>query len=190
MKTEAKKDLIERLEIELDRQINLVVFKFQNLSDEQLNKAGAKGGWSIAQNLEHLNLYFDYYIPAIEDALNKAKEDSGSRVFRSGWLGGYFTNSMDYKKGGKMKAFKDYVPDSTLNSTEVIQKFIQNEEVFLQLLRRAGMYNMSKVRLPISLTKWITMRLGDVFQFVLKHNERHLVQAEVRLEEWKEQFVK
>lgn len=181
MKSEARKDLIKRLDVELDRQINVVVEQFQNLSDEELNRGGENSGWSIAQNLEHLNMYFDYYLPAIKKALENAEPDSKSGQFRSGWLGKYFSDSMDYRNQKKIKAFKDYIPANHLDSSEVIQKFIQNEEELLQLVRKSSDYNLTKIRVAISLTKWITMRLGDVFQFVILHNERHLVQAQSRL---------
>ncbi len=183
MKSENRQDLLNRLEEELDRQINLVVEKFQNLSDQKLNKPGENGGWSIAQNLQHLNLYFDYYNPAITVALDNAKTDEKATVFKSGWLGSYFTNMMDYRTNKKVKAFKEYIPDQNLDATVVVQRFIQNEEELLQLLRKAKSYNLTKIRVAISLTQWITMRLGDVFQFVILHNERHLVQAESRLSE-------
>jgi len=178
MKTETRKDLIHRLENELDRQINIVVQEFQNMSDEELNRPAADGGWSIAQNLEHLNKYFDYYNPAIKRALEMAKEDPAAELFRSGWLGRYSTNSMDYRNDNKVKAFKEYIPPAKLDSAKVVYTFIENEEELLQLLRKAKSYNLTKVRLPISLTKWITLRLGDIFQFVIMHNERHIVQAQ------------
>ena len=181
MKSEARIELIDRLEAELDRQINIIVREFQNLSDEELNRVGENEGWSIAQNLEHLNLYFDYYNPAIRDALNSSKQDLSAEQFKSGWLGNYFTQSMDYRTQKKVKAFKDYIPSAKLNSAKVVQTFIQNEEELLQLIRRAKSYNLTKIRVAISLTKWIKMRLGDVFQFVIMHNERHVVQAQNRL---------
>lgn len=181
MKSEGRNELIERLEVELDRQIDVVVKQFQNLSDEKLNRGGENGGWSIAQNLEHLNLYFNYYNPAISRALNTANEDLDAKQFRSGWLGNYFSRSMDYRTNKKVKAFKDYIPSKQLNAAKVVQTFIQNQEELLQLLRKSKSYNLTKVRLAISLTRWITMRLGDVFQFVILHNERHIVQAQSRL---------
>lgn len=180
MRKEERAALIERLEVELDKQINSVVRTFQNLSEEDLNRQGENGGWSIAQNLKHLNLYFEYYIPAIRRSLQNAIEDPGATIFHSGWLGNYFTRSMDYRTSKKIKAFKDYIPEENLNAGKVIREFIQNEEDLLHLLRQSRKFNLTKIRLPISLTKWITMRLGDVFQFVIMHNERHLIQAESR----------
>lgn len=181
MISEKRNELIDRLEKELDRQINVVVEQFQNLSNEELNRMGENGGWSIAQNLEHLNLYFDYYNPTIQRALETSKEDLAANKFKSGWLGGYFTKSMDYRNNKKIKAFKNYIPKEKLDAAKVVNSFIQNEEEFLQLLRKARSYNLTKIRLAISLTKWISMGLGDVFQFVILHNERHIVQGQSRL---------
>jgi hypothetical protein len=182
MKKVLRNELIESLENEVDRQLNVVVNQFQNLSKDQLNRSENNGGWGIVQNLEHLNLYFNYYNPAIIKALDNAEEDIAAGVFKSGWLGNYFSNAMDYRNNKKIKAFKDYIPSKTLNPHKVVIDFIQNEEDFLKLIRRANNYNLTKIRLSISLTKWVTMRLGDVFQFVTLHNERHIVQAQSRLQ--------
>ena len=181
MKKESRKALLDRLEEELDRQINIVVDQFQNMNQDELNRQGEEGGWSIAQNLQHLNLYFEYYNPAIKNALGLAAKDLNAETFKSGWLGIYFTGSMDYRKGNKIKAFKDYIPNPGLDADDVIRRFIDHEEEMIGLLRKAKDYNLTKIRIPISLTKWVTMRLGDVFQFVIMHNERHLVQAQFRL---------
>ncbi len=51
------------------------------------------GGWSVAQVLEHLNIYCRYYIPAIESRLHM-HQTMPARDFKPGWLGNYFTSLM------------------------------------------------------------------------------------------------
>ena len=119
--------------------------------------------------------------PAIKQSLEDAKEDDSASSFTSGWLGKYFTNSMDYRKKGKVKAFKDYIPKEDLDAEAVIAKFLSNQKEMYRLLDEAKDYNLTKIKTAISLTKWVKMRLGDVFQFVIMHNERHVVQAQSRL---------
>ncbi len=179
--TENKTQLISRLEAEVDRQIEVVVREFQNLEDSVLLRTTEEGGWSVIQNLEHLNFYYNYYNPTIKQALENATSDTNADTFSSGWFGGYFTKSMDYRGKKKIKAFKDYIPGVELDSARVISDFISNQEEMLRLLRLSKDYNLTKIKLPISLTKLIKMRLGDVFQFVIMHNERHIVQAQSRL---------
>jgi hypothetical protein len=182
MKAQNKALLIEQLQKEVRRQSEIVNSQFLGLSNEQLLETTVTGGWSIIQNLEHLNLYYDYYNPAIKQSLKQTKKDSSISTFKSGRLGNYFTNSMDYRKKGKIKAFKDYIPVVDLDPDVVITQFLSNQEEMLRLLDEAQDYNLTKIKTAISLTKWIKMRLGDVFQFVIMHNERHIVQAQSRIQ--------
>lgn len=181
MESQLRTQLIATLESEIERQLEIVVQQFQSRNNDVLLRTTETGGWSVIQNLEHLNFYFQYYNPAIRKSLENASVDPQAVTFNSSWLGSYFTNAMDYRKGGKVKAFKSYIPEVDLDTNKVIREFIDHQEELLQLLRMAANYNLTKIRLPISLTRWIKMRLGDVFQFVIMHNERHIVQAQSRL---------
>ena len=181
MKALNKVKLIAQLQDEVRRQSEVVRTQFQKISSDKLLKVTDDGGWSVIQNLEHLNLYYEYYNPAIRQSLEQAKKDDSASLFTSGWLGSYFTKSMDYRGKGKVKAFKDYIPKEELNPKEVMDKFLENQEELVRLLDLAKDHNLTKIKTAISLTKWVKMRLGDVFQFVIMHNERHIVQAQSRV---------
>lgn len=181
MKGQNKNHLIENLQKEVLRQSEVVIQQFSIQDTDKLLVTTDNGGWSVIQNLEHLNLYYAYYNPAIKQSLEDTKEDDSASSFTSGWLGKYFTNSMDYRKKGKVKAFKDYIPKEDLDAEAVIAKFLSNQKEMYRLLDEAKDYNLTKIKTAISLTKWVKMRLGDVFQFVIMHNERHVVQAQSRL---------
>jgi hypothetical protein len=47
----------------------------------------------------------------------------------------------------------------------------------LSLLEQAKSVNLQKIKASITLSKFIKLRLGDVFRVVIYHNERHLEQA-------------
>ena len=102
--------LIEELETELRNQIILVEENFENVPETVLQRPSSSAGWSILQCLDHLNSYGLYYLPQIADALKRAKRFDSS-VYRSGWLGDYFTKIMSPETGTKkFKAFKDIFP--------------------------------------------------------------------------------
>jgi uncharacterized damage-inducible protein DinB len=156
--------------------VNDAVKIFQNLTPEELLKPAMNGGWSIAQCLWHLNSYGDYYLPKIESGL--AKNYPANPEFKSTWLGSYFTRMM--KPGAQMKkfkAFKNHVPPSELDADQVVAEFIQQQEKMLMYLKQARLTDMNKVRIPISILNWVKLKLGDVFQFIIVHDERHLQQA-------------
>ena len=172
--------LIDSLEGQVENHINEAVRIFQNLSQEELMKPAANGGWSIAQCLWHLNSYGDYYLPQIKSGL--AKNYPGNLEFKSTWLGSYFTRIM--QPGARMKkykAFKNHVPPIEMDAAKVVAEFIHQQEQLLKYLKEARQTDMNRVRIPISIFKWIKLKLGDVFQFIITHDERHLQQAKRNL---------
>jgi uncharacterized damage-inducible protein DinB len=168
--------LLQTLEDQVEAHITDAVKIFQNLSPEELLKPAANGGWSIAQCLWHLNSYGDYYLPKIKSGL--AKNYLANPDFKSTWLGSYFTRIM--KPGAQMKkfkAFKNHIPPAELDAHQVVAEFIQQQEQLLTYLKQARQTDMNRIRIPISILSWMKLKLGDVFQFIIAHDERHLLQA-------------
>jgi hypothetical protein len=177
MKPVDKKELLNTLECKVELHLSDALTIFQNMKEEELLSPAPDGGWSIAQCLEHLNRYGQYYLPRIKMALDNGK-DTKSSTFRSSWLGAYFTRMMDPKRGKrKIRTFKDYDPPRDLDPHLIVREFIDQQELLLAYLRKADTVDLHDLRIPISITKWIKLRLGDVFQFVIAHNERHIIQA-------------
>lgn len=177
MKQVNSRELLAELEARVEKHLEESVRIYQNLSRETLNKQSPGGGWSIAQCLEHLNTYGDYYFPKIEKGLQDFKGGSSPK-FTSTWLGDYFTRMLDPETGNrKMKAFKAHIPASDLDGQAVVAKFIHQQEMLIQLIRRADQKDLDKIKIPISLSKWVKMKLGDTFRFIIAHNERHIRQA-------------
>jgi uncharacterized damage-inducible protein DinB len=167
--------LLSALESQVEQHIQLTIRTFQNLDEHVLLKPSQTGGWSIVQCLWHLNSYGHFYLPEIRKALTTA---SPKVDYKSGWLGAYFIRMMKPGKGKKKyKAFKDHVPPQQLNAFAVVAEFIEQQELLLGYLKQAYNTNLDK-RLPISISNLITMKLGDVLQFVIAHDERHLQQAQ------------
>ena len=65
-----------------------------------------------------------------------------------------------------------------LESHAVISEFIDQQEKLLQLLEAAAKVDLNKVRIPISISKLIKLRLGDTFNFTVAHQNRHVLQAQ------------
>jgi len=168
--------LIDLLVDQVEGHVNDAVKIFQNLSSEELLKPAVNEGWSIAQCLWHLNSYGDYYLPQIASGLTK--NYPANPDFQSTWLGNYFTQMM--KPGVNMKkykAFKNHVPPAEPDAHKVVAEFIRQQEELLTYLNQARHTDMNRIRIPVSILKWVKLKLGDVFQFIIAHNERHLQQA-------------
>lgn len=178
MRSVEKDRLLDDLEKLVNEHIRSAVAVFQNMHSRDLVRPAADGGWSIAQCLEHLNRYGNYYIPLIRQGLARQKGLSSGGMFKSGVIGAYFTRMMDPDRGKrKMRAFKAYVAQADLNGHAVVAEFIRQQELLLACIGCARRADLNGTRIPISIAKWLKLKLGDVLQFVVMHDERHIRQA-------------
>ncbi len=172
-----KIQLLESLENRLEKHLQIAIHTFQNLNEAALLQIPENGGWNIAQCFEHLNSYGRYYLPQIKNAFDNHPETSLSTTFKSTWLGSYFTKMMLPSNTKKYKAFKDHIPPTNPDAHAVLAEFIEQQETILIYLKQARNADLDKIRIPISIAKWIRLKLGDVFQFMIAHDERHILQA-------------
>jgi uncharacterized damage-inducible protein DinB len=76
-----------------------------------------------------------------------------------------------------MKAMKAYTFPNSLNVDTVLNEFEQHENELIRLLDMAQHVNLEEVRVPITITKLIKLKLGDTFRFLVAHQQRHMIQA-------------
>jgi len=180
MKKIRSKDLAEQLKADT-RRIILQTHHLLQQDPGVLTESPAPGKWSVAQVIEHLNTYGRYYLPLIQKAL-KESQHAPALEFKSGWLGNYFTNSMLPNKQGKvtnkMKAFKGHIPSPDIDSKQALDEFLKQQALLLELLEKAPHSDINAIRIPISISKMIKLKLGDVFRFIIAHHQRHFVQIE------------
>jgi len=152
--------------------------RFGHMPYKTLNWKPDQESWSILECLAHLNLYGDYYIPEIGRQIKRSKFSS-TTLFKSGWLGNYFANSMLPKQNlNKMKTFRSMNPSGSQLQMDTIDKFIDQQHKYLELLDRSKTVDLNKTKTNISISKLIKLRLGDTLRVVIYHNQRHMIQAE------------
>ena len=88
-----------------------------------------------------------------------------------------------WQKLNKMKTFKEMNPIHSQLDLSVIDEFIDQQQQMLRLLERGKTTDLTRTKVSISISKWIKLRLGDTFRFVIYHNMRHIQQAKRVLEE-------
>lgn len=179
-KTMEVNQLLDQYYQQTEAMLDKAVKEWQNLPPQKLNQEPAPGSWSAAQCLAHLNAYGNYYLPAIEKAIQEAQA-AGSKPspeFNSSWLGAYFTKVMQPDSKTKMKSPANAIPPTFLNPAETLAQFIDQQERMLKLIEKARTVNLNQVRIPISIAQWIRLKLGDTFGFYTAHHRRHVLQAE------------
>ena len=143
-----------------------------------LNNKENSNSWSALECIAHLNVYGSFYLPEIENTIDKASL-STSNNFKSGVLGGYFVNLIKPKeKLNKMKTLEKFNPIGSKLNKDALITFKEQQIKMLELLSDLSQVNLTKAKTAVSISKFIKMRLGDTLQFVIYHNQRHLIQAE------------
>ena len=176
-----KKILSEELINELQADLRQIIADATFLKAEDpgmLLQQPAPGKWSVIQVIEHLNSYDRYYLLAIERSMMVDKP--AVTFFKPGWLGNYFTRLMkpgeDGRVTNKMQAPKDHRPSPHLDAFPVMCAFLEQQRYLLELLEQARTKNLGAIRTPISISRFVKLKLGDTFRFLIAHKQRHFVQ--------------
>jgi hypothetical protein len=179
MKQMQSSQLLDQLEADT-KQIILTLHYLLQEDPGVLTQQPAAGKWSVAQVAEHLNSYGRYYLPLIQQGLKQSTYPANAS-FKPGWLGDYFVKSMLPKEDGripnKMNAPKNHRPSPYVDSFTVLNEFMNQEKLLLELLQQARNSDLNKIRIPISIAKFIKIKLGDTFRFLIAHHQRHFVQV-------------
>lgn len=139
-------------------------------------KKNAKS-WNALECIEHLNRYGDFYIPEIRTRIQSSKHPK-SVQFKPGVLGNYFAQSMLPKnRPNKMKTFKVMDPLECRLESNVIHKFIEQQNSLLEILNEVKNHDLTRIKTSVSISKFIKLRLGDTLRVVIFHNLRHIEQA-------------
>ena len=72
---------------------------------------------------------------------------------------------------------KSYAPENIHNPDAVISEFIQHQKRLLQLLEASRQKSLNQIKVPISISKLLKLKLGDTFRFFIAHEQRHFIQA-------------
>ena len=151
---------------------------FQKMPNNELNRQPEKNKWSILECVEHLNLYSDFYIEEFRNRISSAKH-TASEFHKPGLIGNHSAKSMlptGDKIPMKMKTFKNMNPIKSSLSTTTLNKFIQQQNDFIQVIDQARKVHLTKTKCSLTI-KRMKFRLGDALRFYAFHNIRHIVQA-------------
>lgn len=167
----------------IDELVQITQFNIKKAQDlislplDQLNQKQNETSWSALECLEHLNRYGDFYIPEIRNKMSSSKHENEA-VFKSNFLGNYFSNAMKHKeKLNNMKTFKSMNPLGSELDKTVIDRFLDQQKMKLDLLEKARSKSLTRIKTGITISSLIKLRLGDTFRVVIFHNDRHMRQA-------------
>ena len=183
MKNKDSKELIDEL-MKLNTHLSEVVSeRIIPLDESQKNWKPSQDKWSILECFAHMNKIYSFYIPTIKLKIEKKANLDPKEKFTSSHIGRTLYRSMQLNKANRprrrLKSPRSFNPKVSpdLITGKDDRDFLSYQKQMEQLLKDTFQVNLRKIKIPLSLSKVVKIRLGDALLFVVYHNERHVQQA-------------
>ncbi len=175
-------ELLEKVKSIILESQDFVQKELKKKTDKQLSWRPNPGIWSVQDILAHINEYNKQYLETITEKIKETRFDTPSEDYKSSPLGKSAWKSM---KLGKMnnvrRKYRSPRKVNPMYATELISGneipvFLESQDLFLRVLKKAKEVNLKKVKIPSSISKIIRLRLGDALLFLAYHQQRHIQQ--------------
>lgn len=180
--------LLRQLQRLTSRIVEIVDRDFSTLDKQHLNWKPKEDRWSIAQCVEHTNLFLEYYLLPIEKVVAEQlqKNLNSTPTYKVSRYGKYAIKMVKITKQNKLKIKLDSrkffqpttPPVSKEKFEEQLQYFINLQSRLLDLIEKSKQLPLGKTRIPFNFWGFYKMKLGDLLQILVYHTERHLIQAQ------------
>jgi hypothetical protein len=153
--------------------------KLKELKESDLRNRPSSEAWNALECLEHLNRYGDFYLPEVEQRFIGSDKYTADHEIRSGFLGAWFIKMIQPSSNGikPMKTKKEMNTIHADTTIMCIDRFLLQQDKWIAFLEMAKDYDINKVKSGVSINKWIKLRMCDALEFVILHQERHILQA-------------
>ena len=149
------------------------------LSEAQFNWRPAPGRWSIAQNLNHLNVGDLQVLPAFDRAIERGRSRGkfSAGPFRYGWFSRMVITSMEPPPRMRMKTPLKGSAGEHHRAADVLPEFARVRDLLAERVRQSDGLDLAGIRTISPINRLVRLPLGAYFAFILAHNRRHLWQG-------------
>ena len=161
---------------------NRIVNEVASMDQEQLTRKESPKKWSVIEVVDHLNKVYDVYLDNFKKELDAAPRLDGQvqKYQRTllGRLSVYTNKPKGAKRKFKMKTFDFFYPTTEIDCDKILTEFAKKKELFNSYLKEARLKDLNGVKMPTALGDKMKFYISECFDFLLAHEERHLVQIE------------
>jgi len=151
----------------------------EGLSGDQLAWRPKAGGWSIAENLIHLCITTQTFLPAVDHALAESlrRQLTGGGPFRLGLYGRMLVRYVEPPPLIRLPAPKPLRPLSSIPPERALEDFFRCQAAMQLRMKTAEGINLTGLRFPSPLASYVKMNLLEFFSVFNGHSRRHLWQG-------------
>ncbi len=156
-----------------------------SLSDSELLWRPKDGRWSVAENLAHMTLTNQLYLPSLDAVINEARN---SRKFSQGpfkpdWLGAWFVKMSEPPYRIKVSSPSKIAPKLQGPPTDVLAQFVRCQKAVEYRMESANGLDLARIKFASPYASFMKVNLFSAFRIVTVHERLHLYQIDVLLPE-------
>lgn len=160
---------------------NYIERNVSTLSVEKLNWKESPRKWSVIEVVSHLNRVYEQYHENFEKGISYAPEIDGEqqKMQRTiiGRMSIYSMKPKGKKRKFKMKTFNFFEPQIDKGNLDAtIQLFLSNKDRFNDYLKESRSRKLEGIKIPTALGEKMKFYIPECFEFILAHEERHMLQ--------------
>jgi hypothetical protein len=145
------------------------------VSRDEFQQRPAKGGWSVAECLQHLTATNHLYLPILESALQKAP--AGAGPYKMDWRGRLLKWVLEPPYRTRVKTLPSLEPHIQ-DYERVLPDFLVSQEQFLHAIQLWHSHALDKVLITSPFSKRLRYNIYSLFNVVAAHQRHHLWQAQ------------
>lgn len=146
------------------------------LSPRQLTWRPEPDTWSVADCFEHLRKMDKAYLRVLPEALARA-EPGGTEPYKPSLFARGFIQSVSPNPRFKLRAPRAVRPRAEAGA-DALDRFLDQQEALLELIRRADGRNLNTGRFASPLSSFVRFSLGEGLTALVRHQQRHTQQAQ------------
>lgn len=146
------------------------------VSEHLLTIKPAPDKWSAEECLQHLTVMWQTYKPQFDKGMPKARPRTHDN-YKMGWFGKWFSEKMKPIESGGMKTSKIFEPSNYRSEHKAVQRLIQVQDEMLDYIDKLEGIDINKSRITSPASRLISLKMGDAFEIILNHQDRHWLQA-------------
>jgi hypothetical protein len=150
------------------------------LSEAQLAWRRDSTRWSIAENLVHLSVTANVFLPSIDESIADARRRHlfADGPFSLGMAGKFYVWYVKPPVRVRLRAPKPLKPLLQGSASQALAQFLRAQERILQRVEAANGLDLQRATWSSPLATFIRMNLLTIFSVCTGHERRHLWQAQ------------
>lgn len=151
----------------------------EEFSADELGRPPSEGAWSAADNLMHLSMAAQAFIPRMTRTLGKLAE-AGKRTdgpSRADWVGRLYAWLLEPPARLKVRAPRPFVPPVGMTSEQALRTFLAEQGRVVALAQQSAGLDLAARKVPTPVSRYVRYNALSAFRTVAAHERRHLWQA-------------